>query len=116
MTIPDSKRQWLDKLIETLALAKEAAVAASTDDDGGTCNFDSATLFPDHRLSDADIAEITEKAGVSLCKTKWMGRVCYWIGFGGSFGQGNNNTRTAEAGNKVLKDAGFDVMMYYQMD
>lgn len=109
------KSEYLDSLAIDLLAARKAAEAASREDDGGTCNFDSATLFPAKPLTEADCAELQKRSGVGLCRTKWMGRVCYWLGFG-PFGQGNNNTRTAEAGNRIMRDAGHDCTMYYQMD
>lgn len=110
-----AKSEYLDSLAVDLLAARKAAEAASTSDDGGTCNFDSATLFPAKPLTEDDCAELQTRSGVNLCRTKWMGKVCYWLGVG-SFGQGNNNSRTAEAAYRVMKQAGHDCTMYYQMD
>ena len=113
----EPKIVWLDRLGRALQLAKRAAEAVSQSDDGGSCNLDAPMLFiGPRRLTERDLQQLAEDApGTSLNRSQWFGRVCYIVNVG-SFGQGNNNTRTAEAVCSVLKDQGFDCTMYYKVD
>lgn len=113
MKTTDSKYTTLTAALEK---AKTAAQAFASSEDGGTCNFDSPAI--DYRamhMSKAKAAEAIQAAGL---------RSFEWKGFGGmrlvvcgmGEGQGNRQTRMAEAAEKSMKADGIAVSMYYQMD
>lgn len=104
------------QLRDDLRRALEAAQAAynANPEDGGTCNFDSASLgLP--RWNAAKVEQAAEEAGTS-CFT--------WSIFGSKRfvfnprvpAQGNARSRAAEAMTKALKDMGYDAMDYCQAD
>ncbi|SRR5579885_464912 len=104
-------RTLADALIEakTAALAKVEKM-----EDGGTCNFDSCVLF-DSEGADVELA--LQYAGLTGYhrtgkKDIWAG----WFIHAPRGAQGCVNTAQAEAIHKILKDKGFKVGMYYQMD
>lgn len=112
----NQKRAYLDALCEAIQAAEEAAKTASTSSDGGTCNFDTATLIPDgKRFTDVDLDFIRESTGIDMTRFKWMGSTAFWLGFTAP-GQGANRTRCHEAACKVMKEYGHNCVMYYQMD
>lgn len=105
-----------ENLTYALEKAKCAALVYAGSEDGGTCNFDSPTI--DYRamhMSKAKAAEAIKAAGL---------RCVDWHSYGGIMlvvcgigrGQGNRNSRMAEAAEKSLKASGVAAGMYYQMD
>lgn len=97
-------------------LRKAAAVgraAADLSDDGGTCNFDAATI----RLKGwnrAKVEQAAREAGVRCFEWNLWGSKSYVFPI--ECGQGNARTAGAEAMSKALESAGYDAGMYYQMD
>ena len=108
------KPDQLSKLANDLIDAKALADATTRGDYGGTCNFDSPALVG-LRLREHQIENIAEITGVRLSRFTWMGRVAYWV-HTGTYGQGSDNTKCAEVACNLLKERGWDVTMYYQMD
>lgn len=106
-----------EAIAELLKRADAAARAAKAenDDDGGTCNLDSPTLFFDKTVRDSRVQKIAAMAGIGLDKTKWFKRRCYFVRTE-TDGQGNRRSRMAEAACKVLREAGLDAMMFYHAD
>jgi hypothetical protein len=110
----DKKAQ--EKLAQDLKAANEAAQKAFTEcmakhGDRGTCNFDSAVLyFP--RIQATKVLAVGEQVGVRLFKD-FRGRYHVSTPCGG---QGFARTAQAEAMYNVLKAAGWETGMYYQMD
>lgn len=106
-----------DQYVEILMHANDAALQAraANEDDGGTCNFDSPVLFFPKGTRSERVQRIAKSAGIDLDVRRWLGRTCYSVGTAAS-GQGALRTRMAEAAYRSMKDAGLDVMMYYQMD
>lgn len=103
-----------EKLTADLIAAKERAAQFINEDDGGTCNFDSAAIaLP--RWNVKKTQEAFEKAGLRASKWKCFGSYYYLIG-GCYSGQGNRRTTMAEAVYKYLKEIGYQATMYYQMD
>lgn len=97
---------------DALIAARAAANLHANSEDGGTCNFDCVVL----RLTAAGgVVEVAKEIGLRTFIGNWsqMGRYV-WLHFG--HGQGNRNTRMAEAAFKSLTAAGLPVTMYYQMD
>ena len=104
------------KLRDDLRKALEAGRTAekANPEDGGTCNFDSASIcLP--RWNAAKVAQAAKEAGTD----------CFdWILFGGrryvfhpdSNAQANARSRNAEAMTKALKAMGYDAMDYCQAD
>ena len=101
-------------LKEALIRAKEAALRFADEDDGGTCNLDAPMLYL-KGWKKAEIEEAVNGAELRYFDTKIFGAKFYII-CGGTFGQGNRRTAMAEEMCRVLKEAGFDASMYYQMD
>ena len=104
------------KLRDDLRQALEAGRAAENADpeDGGTCNFDAASIFLP-RWNSAKVEQAAKEAGTN----------CFdWYLFGGrryvfspdSRAQGNARSRNAEAMTKALKAMGYEAMDYCQAD
>lgn len=103
------------KLAEAIKKAAEAAQVHANDDDGGTCNFDSAFLRV-KGMPDAQAKEIEQLSGVRnyITNHSLFGRI---IMLSGSLrGQGNRRTRMAEAMRRSLEEQGIDCGCYYAMD
>ena len=113
------RKDIMDKytaLTDALEQAKKVAQAYANTEDGGTCNFDSPVIdYQTMHMSKVKAEEAIRAAGL---------RSFEWKGFGGirlvicgiGKGQGNRNTRMAEAAKESLKLAGIETAMYYQMD
>lgn len=103
-------------LTAALKQAIEAAKPYANSEDGGTCNFDSPVI--DYRamsMSKNKAEEAIRAAGLRCFDWKLFGGTRLVI-CGIGHGQGNRNTRMAEAAEKSLKAAGIATGMYYQMD
>ena len=102
------------KLAEDLRKAASVGhAAASLSDDGGTCNFDAASI----RLSgwiQSKVEQAAREAGVRCFVWNLWGTKSFVFPIG--CGQGNARTAGAEAMSKHLKSAGYDASVYYQMD
>lgn len=102
------------KLAENLRKAAEVGrAAARLSDDGGTCNFDAATI----RLKGwnrAKVEQAAKEAGVRCFEWNLWGSKSYVFPI--ECGQGNARTAGAEAMSKALESAGYDAGVYYQMD
>lgn len=104
-------------LKEALIKAKEAAMAAKTEDYGGTCNFDSPVLlYKEMGYNRNQTISLIESLGMMA----WEPSSSYWKGCivisGVTAGQGFCRTRMAEAFAKSLKASGIESGVYYQMD
>jgi len=108
------KKVDYERLVEYLIDARLAAVKAGKGEDGGTSNLDTMTI----RLPQANekkVIEAVKTAGLHTSgKRQWLGP-CYFIG-PPNCGQGNSRVRATEAMEKVMKEAGYEVLMYCQMD
>lgn len=106
------------KLIDALKKARTAAIEAGLfSDDGGTCNFDSPTLWMPKGTRETTMEKIGDAAGVWF--SKWyIDNTGAWWTIHGDFtgGQGNRRTRCAETFSDSLKADGIKCGMYYQMD
>ena len=97
-------------------LRKAAAVgraAADLSDDGGTCNFDAASLRLDGWIR-AKVEQAAREAGVGCFVWNLWGSKSYVFPI--ACGQGNARTAGAEAMSEHLKNAGYAASVYYQMD
>ena len=105
-----------EKLTAAVTAAMQAGQTAadSKPDDGGTCNMD-AVILRIPRINEQKVVEAMAAAGVHTRKDTWWHGPGYMIN-PTSGGQGDRNTRAAEAIAKSLKEAGYDAMMHYQMD
>jgi len=106
----------LDKLalIEAFKAADKAARDAEPESDGGSCNFDQATItLP--RVRATTINECAQAAGISVTKD-YYDRPGRWLVNTYTRGQANKRTRMAEAASKAITAAGFDGGMYYRVD
>lgn len=107
-----------EKLASLFVRAEEAARAADSDDDGGTCNFDTPAFRIDG-CRDSVIREASRISGVPVDDFKWLGgKRWYWLRVTMN-GQANRRTRSMDAAMRVLKSAtdipNFRACGYYQM-
>lgn len=114
-----SKLSPVERLKRALLRAGIAATEHITDDDGGTCNFDSPVLFcKESGIKKMDAICAIQQAGLRCFEWVIRGvrgeRPLVITGF--QFGQGNRHTAMAEAFEKSLKADGYMTGMYYQMD
>lgn len=102
------------KLAEDLKEALAYGLEHAGTDDGGTCNFDSPTLYLPRW--DRKKVEIAARVAGTGCFT-WdsFSKKCYVFSVPG-VGQGYTRTNAAEAMSKFLESRGYDAGMYYQMD
>ena len=94
--------------------AAAGLAAAQLSDDGGTCNFDAATI----KLKgwhQAKVEQAAKEAGVRCFEWNLWGSKSYVFPLGGC-GQGNARTEAAETMSRHLKSAGYDAGVYYSMD
>lgn len=101
------------KLTEDLIQARLAAEKAAKGDDGGSANLDTMTI----KLLNArekKVVDAISKAGLRCAKTDWLGPR-YFI-YPSKCGQGNSRNRAVEAMTEVMEKAGWDVLIFYQMD
>lgn len=101
------------KLTEDLIRARLAAEEAAKGEDGGTANLDTMTISLPHARENK-VIEAVEKAGLSCSKIDWLGPR-YFI-YPPKCGQGNSRYRAVQAMAKVMREAGYDVLVYYQVD
>lgn len=101
----------LPQLIEDMTACREIAKQAISGlSDGGTCNLDSPKLLGPKSINPA-VEKILEEAGFSVF-TDRQGAVIN-IGVGG---QGHTRTKAAETFMKAMRERGYEMSMYYQMD
>lgn len=115
----ESRLTPAERLKRALLRAGIAAAARITDEDGGTCNFDSPVLFcKESGLKKMDAICAIEQAGLR-CR-EWIVRGVKGerplIISGFQFGQGDRRSHMAEAFEQSLKAEGYMTGMYYQMD
>jgi len=104
------------ELTNALIKAKEEAQKYINTEDGGTCNFDCPAIdYREMHMSKAKAVEAIKNAGLRCFEWKsWGGMMLVICGIGA--GQGNRNTRMAEAAHESLKSSGISATMYYHMD
>lgn len=109
--VPDK----IQKLVKALKIANEAAIAADRPDDGGSCNMDTATikLF---RWTQAEIIEVKRLSGIEIGDPLTGFFRNYRFVFFNTNGQADRRSRMANAAYKSLKEQGYDVMFWQQMD
>lgn len=101
------------KLTEDLIKARIAGEEAAKGDDGGSANLDTMTIkLP--RAREKKVIEAVGKAGLNCGKIEWLG-VRYFI-YPPSCGQGNSRYRAVKAMTQFMRQTGWDVLTYCQMD
>lgn len=96
-----------------LAKAKDAANAYIDTEDGGTCNFDCATV----RLKgwkETDVKKACALVGGIYC-SKWDGHYFNWH-LDNTSGIGNRRTKMAEVFSDSLKEQGYETSVWYACD
>ncbi len=109
----------VDDLVEMFRAAEAAAVAADSEDDGGTCNLDS----PAFRMKGNKVAAIrkaAELAGIRVHDFTWYGKKWFWLNVTAN-GQANRRYRSIRAATNAMrpfedKIAGLSVSHYMAMD
>ena len=101
-------------LTESLRAAKAAAETHANDDDGGTCNFDTACIVLPRWNRELTR---TAFAAAGLRTDIWkVPRASAYMVLGCYTGQGDRRTNQAEAIRETMQAAGYDCHIYYQMD
>lgn len=102
------------KLTEDLIKARLAAEEAAKGEDGGSANRDTMTIkLP--RANEKKVMEAVKDAGLyTRGRQNWIGPRFFISP--PACGQGNSRVRATEAMEKVMKEAGYDVLMYCQID
>jgi hypothetical protein len=103
-------------LVHAFREAAAAALAADPgqDADGGTCNFDSPTIFlPGVR--EKLVQECAAEAGIGFSARKWFGRRYFFVETP-AYGQANRRSIMAEAACRRLEEMGLKAVLYCQAD
>ena len=113
---PAEKISAAERFSRALDRAANAALVHASEDDGGTCNFDSPALDPKScGLTRKKVIEILAAHNLRCYDWKLGGtKALVLCGF--TSGQGNRRTSMAEAACRSLEADGYSVCMYYQMD
>jgi len=101
------------KLTEDLIKARLAAEKAAEGEDGGSANLDTLTISL-KRAREVKVVNAAMSADLIAAKIDWLGPR-FFI-YPPECGQGNSRVRAIEAMEKVMKEAGYDVLMYYRVD
>lgn len=100
----------LNKLVNDIATANNAAFEYSEISDGGTCNFDTPIMkIKLSRKEREALKDFLTPIGGRYYKDWYYVEVCL-------FGQGDRRTRMAEAAAEVLENLGYTACVSYQMD
>ena len=102
-----------EKLANDLIKARKAAEQSVIGEDGGSANRDYLTLKLKGYREDKTL-EIIRKSGLSGFKAEWIGQRYFICPPKGAMG--NDRVRQVEAMYKVMSEAGYDALMYQQMD
>jgi hypothetical protein len=102
------------KLTEDLKKARAAAIEAAKGEDGGTANLDTMTISLPGARENKVIEAVTNAGLHTSGRQEWIGPR-YFI-CPPSCGQGNSRVRATTAMLKVMREAGWEVLMYEQMD
>lgn len=101
--------------IHAIDKANRAALIERETPDSGTCNLDSVVIRLPY-WKEKDLEEVREATQVHI-SSKLSG---IWSGYRflgtRSTGQAHRNTIMVEAAYNSLKEDGYDVLMYYQID
>ncbi len=100
------------ELVRVLQAAKEAALQAETETDGGTVNMDSVVIRCGRKRRAYEKA--AQEAGVAFSVRPWRTRLAMFLHLGK--GDGSRNTLMSEAAHAVLTAHGLPALMYYRMD
>ncbi len=110
------KKLEVNQLTEDLREAKQAAYdAASKVEDGGTCNLDSVFLELPPRTRTKMIETALEAAELGGCVTTWLSTRGVLIA-PPLVGQADRRATAMEAMLSLMKEKGYKVYGYYQMD
>lgn len=102
------------KLADDLKAALQYGLEHAGENDGGTCNFDSPTLYLP-RWKRQLVETAAKEAGLGCFVWKAFSKSAYVFSVPG-VGQGYTRTNAAEAMSQFLGAFGYDSGMYYQMD
>lgn len=104
--------QLRDDLRAALRAGRDAERA--NPEDGGSCNFDSASLYLP-RWNTEKVEQAAKEAGTNCFKWKLFGKTRY-VFRPDTCGQGNARSRNAEAMTAALHKMGYDAFNYCQAD
>jgi hypothetical protein len=112
--VPELSGKYAKLRDDLKAAAEQAREVAKNTDDGGTCNFDAATI----RLpgwNSKKVEQAARAAGVGFFVWNLWGSKSFVFPLPGT-GQGNARTEAAEAMREALTGMGYDAGMYCQID
>lgn len=99
------------KLIESIRKANQASINAASNEDSGTCNMDTVVI---------DLKDFAPNERKQLFASAYVDMTHYkgsaYFLFFTVLGQANNRTRMIKAAFESMKNDGYDVTIYYQMD
>lgn len=109
------KKIDLVALKESCKAARQMAIEASQFvEDGGPCNLDAIFLYLWKGAKSARVIEAINAGGLLAYKSNWLGNGIMISP--PQIGQGNKNSIANEKIYYHLRDRGFQVSIYYQMD
>lgn len=111
--VPELKGRY-KKLANDLKAALDYGLDHAGTDDGGTCNFDSPTLYL-RGWNRSMVKAAAKTAGIGCFSWDSFSKCCYVFSIPG-VGQGYTRTNAAEAMKDYLEGLGYDAGMYYQAD
>lgn len=107
--------ELIQKLTDDCKMARNAALKSIVElSDGGTCNLDSTFLRIEKGVPTKKVLDAVVKSGLSAYPSRWLGRGIM-ISPPGT-GQANRRMASNEALLHSLKNAGWPVSPFYQMD
>lgn len=112
--VPELSGKYAKLRDDLKTAADQAREVAKTSDDGGTCNFDSATLYL-RGWNSKKVEQAAREAGVGFFIWNLWGSKSFVFPIPGT-AQGNARTEAAEAMRESLKGMGYDAGMYCQAD
>ena len=112
--VPPLTGKYLQLSKDLAAAAIEGRAAAAGMIDGGTCNFDSPTLYL-KGWSQKKVEQAARAAGLGCFVWNLWGTK-YFVFSVNVSAQGDPRTTAAEAMSNYLKQKGYSAGMYYQMD
>lgn len=96
------------------ALRAGQAMEAENPEDGGTSNFDAASLLLP-RWTKSKIYQAAREAG-TVCTTARLYGQCRYVFEPHTHSQGNARSRNAKAMTDALRSMGYEAYNYYQID
>ena len=106
----------IEQLERDLERVREvAAEAVEGVEDGGTCNLDCVFLRTGRNCRIKRRTKALDEV-IDGTRSGWLGQTGYLMGIGAQHGQANRRTKAVQAALSFLREQGWDVSLYSQMD